>query len=206
MYTVEVIENSKKFGTVEDILTYFYPICDLLKDDVFKICKAKNIYLADFEASYAVAVQQTKLTLDKKYLKAIKKFYKCKNVKSAINFLIQRILNNMKNAGNTKHKFAFKPPKFGDFDINNISNTYVLDEEIEIENLQKLDKETLKKGLKRVWEEAKFDEDFDLEDLKNLCSKYNINLYNVIKKEELESPNFGSYELKNGTKQTFLVF
>jgi len=206
MYAAEILQKSKMIKTVEDIYLNFDLISDLIKEDVLKICKSKNENFADFDASFAASVRQTKLTLSKKHLKAIKKFYNCKNVKNAVNFLIQRIINNMKNAGNLKHKFAFNPPKFGDFNENYISKNYDIHQHLEIENMQELDEETLKNGLKKVWEDGKFDTDFDLQDFENLCSKYNVNLYDIASKEELEIPNLGSYELKNGAKQTFLFF
>ncbi len=208
MYTTsELIINSKKFTKVEDLYLNFDLISDLLKEDVQRICLAKNIFFSDFDASFATSVAQTRATLTKKHLRAIKKrFFACKNLKSAINFLISRILNNMLNANDTKRKFAFKAPKFASLEDYNISKSYNIDTEIELENLENTDKEIIKQGLKKVWEDGKFDADFDLQDLKDLCSKYNINLYNVIDEKELELPNLGTYQLESGLKQGFFVF
>ena len=62
------------------------------------------------------------------------------------------------------------------------------------------------KGLKKVWESGKFDEDFDFQDLKDLCKKYKIDLQDVIDKRELELPNIGSFKLESGGEQTYLIF
>ena len=204
--TSELIINSKKFTKVEDLYLNFDLISDLLKEDVQRICIAKNIFFSDFDASFKFSVAQTRATLTKKYLHAIKKFFDCKNLKIAINFLVARLLNNMKNANDTKRKFAFQAPKFTSLEDYNINKSYNIDDEIELENLEKTDKKRLKKGLKKVWNESKFDADFDLQDLKDLCNKYNVNLYDVVDEKELELPNIGTYELESGLKQGFFVF
>ena len=205
MDTTTIIASSKKFKNVEDLYLNFDLISDLLKEDIQKICVAKSLYFADFEASFKVALSQTKKTLVKKNLRGVKRFFSCTNLKDALKWLQSRILNNMLNATCTKHKFAFKPPKIRDFEDYNISKDYDLDEEILLEDLKKIDKETLKKNLKKVWDEAKFDEDFDMQDLKDLCKKYKIDLYEVVTKEELETPNLGLIE-QNGLKQSYLIF
>lgn len=206
MNTATLIANSNKFTKVEDLYLNFDLISDLLKEDVQRICLAKNIFFSDFDASFATSVAQTRATLLKKHLRAIKRFFACKNLKIAINFLVARLLNNMQNASDTKRKFAFKAPKFATLEDYNISKSYDIDDEIELENLQKKDKLIIKNGLKKVWADSKFDADFDLQDLKDLCFKYNINLYDVIDEKELELPNLGTYKLESGLKQGFFCF
>ena len=204
--TAELIINSSKFKKVEDLYLNFDLISDLLKEDVQKICSSKNIFFSDFDASFATSVAQTRATLTKKHLVAIKRFFDCKNLKSALNFLVARLLNNMLNANDVKRKFAFKAPKFTDVKDYTINKSYNIDTEIELENLENTNKDILKQGLKKVWEDSKFDADFDLQDLKDLCLKYNVNLYDVIDEIELELPNLGTYELDSGLKQGFFVF
>jgi len=205
-YGSSLIINSGKFKIIEDLIYKIDLIGEVLREDIERICKARKFYFSDFEASFKVGLSQTKLTLTKKNLKAVKKFYSCKNLKKALEWLQSRILNNMRLAANLKHKFAFEAPKFGAFEDYNISKYYDIDTEIEIENLQKMNKNELIKGLRRVWEEDKYDEDFDLQDLKDLCLKFDISLYDVISKKELELPNIGNFKLGNGKKQTFLIF
>ncbi len=204
--TAELIINSNKFKKVEDLFLNFDLISDLLKEDVQRICTSKNIFFSDFDASFAISVFQTRATLLKKHLRAIKKrFFNCSNLKNALKFLTERLLNNMKNANSEKHNFAFQAPKFTDIKDYK-GKSYDIDTEIELENLEKKDKVILKEGLKKVWNESKFDADFDLQDLKYLCSKYNVSLYDVVDEKELELPNLGTYELESGLKQGFFVF
>jgi len=205
MDTISLISNSSKFNKIEDLYTNLGFIAELLKEDIFQICKAKNIYFSDFEASFKVALSQTKKTLFRKNLRGVKRFFNCSNLRNCLKWFRNRLINNMENANDLKHKFAFVAPSFTAYEDYNISKTYDIDKEIELENLLKMDKETIKQGLRKVWESGKFDEDFDFLDLKDLCYKYKIDLYDVIDKRELELPNIGSYELKSGKRQTFLM-
>ncbi len=207
MDTATLIIDSGKFKKVEDLFLNFDLISDLLKEDISRICQSKNIFFSDFDASFKASVAQTRATLTKKHLRAIKKrFLGCSNLKNALKFLTGRLLNNMRNANDTKHNFAFKAPKFTGFEDYNINKSYNIDDEIELENLEKKDKVILKEGLKKVWEDGKFDADFDLQDLKDLCFKYKISLYDVIDEKELELPNIGTLRLESGLKQGFFCF
>ena len=206
MDTTTLILNSGKFKTTEDLYKNLDFIADLIKEDLQNICKAKRIFFSDFEASFKVALSQTKETLLKKNLKGVKKFFGCTNLKESLRWFRNRLLNNMQNANNLKHSFAFKPPKFSDFEDYNISKDYDLDLELEIEEIEKFDKETIKKALKKVWKEAKFDPDFNFDDLKDLCNKYKINLYDIIDKEELKAPRIGFFKKENGLKQGYFIF
>ena len=206
MYAAEILQKSKMIKTVEDIYLNFDLISDLIKEDVLKICKSKNENFADFDASFAASVRQTKLTLSKKHLKAIKKFYNCKNVKNAVNFLIQRIINNMKNAGNLKHKFAFNPPKFGELH-ENIASSKDDFEALEMElELQKIDKTEIKNGLKKVWENAVTDMYFDLEDFEILCNKNGFESVEVLGYDPYELPNIKTEQTESGYSQLVLFF
>ena len=206
MDTSTLILNSAKFNKVEDLVFSLDLISDLIKEDIQKICRAKSLFFSDFEASFKVALNQTKNTIKKKNLTGVKRFFSCTNLKEALKWLQARIINNMINASNIKHNFGFKAPIFGSLEDYNISKSYDIDKEIEIEKMMKMDKEEIKKGLKKVWEEGKYDPDFDLQDLQDLCEKYNVNLYDVVDKKELELPNIGTYKLNNGLKQTFFLY
>lgn len=68
------------------------------QDDVFKIAKSKRIFFADFDFTYASAVEILRKQLLKIHLKGIKKFFlNCDNLENALKWLISRILNNMRN-------------------------------------------------------------------------------------------------------------
>jgi len=205
MDTISLIANSGKFKTTQDLYKNIDILASLLKQDLENICKAKSLFFSDFEASFKVALSQTKKTLRKKNLKGVKKFFRS-NLQESLRLLRNRLLSNMKNANNLKYSFAFNPPVFSSFEDYNISKDYDLDLELEIEEIEKFDKETIKKALKKMWKEAKFDPDFNFDDLKDLCNKYKINLYDIIDKEELKAPKIGFYKKENGLRQGYFIF
>mgnify|MGYP006316156589 FL=1 len=51
---------------------------------------------------------------------------------------------------------------------------------IQILDIQKLDKSIIKKGLLKVWEEARYDKDFDYIDFTELCVKYGFDVDEVV--------------------------
>jgi len=149
MDTISLIKNSTKFNKVEDLYLNFDLISELIKDDLLKICKSKNLYFSDFEASFKVALVQTKKTLSKTNLKGVQKFFDCPNIESALKWLQSRIINNMLNSNYLKHNFAFKAPIFESLKNYNINKTYDIEKEMELENLVKIDKKELIQGLKK---------------------------------------------------------
>ena len=99
---------------------------------------------------------------------------------------------------NKKYKL-YAAPQFCTLHENIESNDYI-DILLINDELMKFDKNTLKIGLKNIWEESIFDEDFDYEDLKYLCNRFKIDISEIsgngvinmqkFKKEQAESGNF----------------
>ena len=65
-----------------------------------------------------------------------------------------------------------------DFQYNQ-GNNY-LENEVLLFELERLDREIIKTGLKKVWDEAKYDEDFDYVDFSELCTKYGFDADEVV--------------------------
>ncbi|AXH16471.1 hypothetical protein CP985_14155 [Malaciobacter mytili LMG 24559] len=55
----EIIKNSKKIVTVNDLINNIELITDVIKEDILIIAKAKKIYFADFDFTYGDAVALT---------------------------------------------------------------------------------------------------------------------------------------------------
>ena len=80
-------------------------ISDLLKEDVIRITKAAGGFCDEsFEEKYAQAIEWTKKQLNKHHLKLYKRIFTCKSVKQALNFLLIRITNNVRNQFDAKRK------------------------------------------------------------------------------------------------------
>ena len=72
---------------------------------------------------------------------------------------------------NPKYKIFLNLEKIDIYRDNNQGNNY-LENEVLLFELERLDREIIKTGLKKVWDEAKYDEDFDYVDFSELCTKY----------------------------------
>jgi len=105
MTNIEIIANSKKIKTVEDILKNIDLISDLIKEDVKRIIRSAGFFIDElFEEKYAAAIKWTKKQLDKHHLLLYQRIYKCKNIKQVLNLLLIRITNNVRNQFDSKRK------------------------------------------------------------------------------------------------------
>lgn len=81
-----------------------------------------------------------------------------------------------------------------------------IEEEIEFEKLKKLPKESIKKALKKVWKDSKYDLDFDYLDFEELCCKFGFNANEVVGSHVFEEPKFSKYQVEIGQFQLKLLF
>ena len=97
MKLIKILNHSNKIKTIDDLLNNFDSIVEIARDDIFRIAKSKKIYFADFDYTYADAVEMLRNQLAKLKLKGIRRFLGFKNVANAVSWLITRILGNMRN-------------------------------------------------------------------------------------------------------------
>ncbi|KLD97543.1 hypothetical protein [Aliarcobacter butzleri] len=180
MNTIEILIYYSKLKTVQDLVNNIDLVTDIVKDDVYKIAKSKQIYFADFDFTYSTAVSVLNNQIKKKHLNGVKRFFKLENIEDKLNWLISRILNNMLNlTTNPKYKLYFNPKKI-DIYKGNYQENDDFERIIQILDIQKLDKSIIKEGLCRVWQKAIYDKDFDYLDFTELCEKYGFEADKVL--------------------------
>jgi len=202
---IDILQNSK-IKTVSDLVKNLDAIADLAKNDVVRIAKSKKIFFSDFDFAYRTGFEMLKNTLQKsKIPRSAAKFLKCENLENAVKWLLSRIINNMKNATtNQKYKTYYSPPNFREIHENIESSKNDFKElAIEIE-LSKIGKKQIKNGLKKVWEIATFDMDFDLHDFEDLCGKYGFESTEVLGYDPHELPVLKSELTESGHSQLVL--
>ncbi|MEA2019027.1 MAG: hypothetical protein U9N59_11320 [Campylobacterota bacterium] len=201
----DILKINNNIITVYDLMNNIDAIIEISRNDVSKIAKSKQIYFADFDTTYAIATKILKKQLQKNHLKSIKKFYASKNLSIACNWLVSRLLNNMRNiTTNPKYKL-YCAPTFTRFN-EDIKSNHELESMLELMDLEKADKATLIGGLKKVWRDSKYDIDFDYQDFVYLCKKFNIEVKDVISKSEFEQPKFSVLQVTCGNKQLVMCF
>lgn len=206
-YTINDILQNSKIKSVNDLIANIDAVAELAKDDIARIAKAKKIYFTDFDFAYKSGIEMLKNTLQKsKIPRAASKFLKCENIENAVKWLLARLLNNMKNATTNPNYKTYCCPEFGELHENIASskNDY---EELEMElELSKIDKQQIKNGLKKVWENATFDMDFDLQDFELLCNKYGFKSSEILGYDPYELPVLKSELTGSGHSQLVLFF
>ena len=203
MQLVEILSHSNKIKTIDDLLDLLDLILELARENVYKIAKSKRIIFSDFDFTFSYAVEILKKQLKKKHLKAIDRFFKCENMDSAINWLIGRILNNMRNTVDQRFSQYCFPQVIQLYEVLDEAEK---DEATEVPNLEKIDKFILKEGLTKLWKESIFDMDFMYKDMQYLCEKLELNIDEIIAPETMNLPKFKKEQTESGHSQLVLVF
>jgi len=205
MQLVEILSHSNKIKTVDDLLNHFDLVVELARDDIYKIAKSKRLLFSDFDFAYADAVEMLKSQLQKSHLKGISRFLKCENIANAVSWLIERLLNNMRNITTNQKYKLYCAPSFGQLH-ENIKSNDELEAVLELMELEKFDRDTIKKGLQSISKNAMFEEDFDYFDMEYLCKKFDLSIKDVFGTDDLVKLNLKKEQTESGHSQLVFVF
>ena len=205
MQLVEILSHSNKIKTVDDLLNHFDLVVELARDDIYKIAKSKRLLFSDFDFAYADAVEMLKSQLQKSHLKGISRFLKCENIANAVSWLIERLLNNMRNITTNQKYKLYCAPSFGQLHENIKSNDEI-EEVLELMELEKFDKDTIKKGLQTIWNNSILEEDFDYFDMEYLCKKFGFEVSEIIGTEAINLQKYKKEQTQSGHSQLMMVF
>ena len=205
MQLVEILSHSNKIKTVDDLLNHFDLVVELARDDIYKIAKSKRLKFSDFDFAYADAVEMLKSQLQKSHLKGVSRFLKCENIANAVSWLIERLLNNMRNITTNQKYKLYCAPSFGQLH-ENIKSNDELDAVLELMELEKFDKDTIKKGLQTIWNNSILEEDFDYFDMEYLCKKFGFEVSEIIGTEAINLQKYKKEQTRSGQVQLMMVF
>jgi hypothetical protein len=205
MQLVEILSHSNKIKTIDDLLNHFDLVVELARDDIYKIAKSKRLLFSDFDFAYADAVEILKSQLQKSHLKGISRFLKCENIANAISWLIERLLNNMRNITTNQKYKLYCAPSFGQLHENIKSNNEI-EAVLELMELEKFDRDTIKKGLQTIWENSMFEEDFDYFDMEYLCKKFGFEVSQIVGTEAINLQKYKKEQTQSGHSQLMMVF
>lgn len=205
MQLVEILSHSNKIKTVDDLLNNFDLIIELARDDIYKIAKSKRLLFSDFDFAYGDAVEMLRSQLQKSHLKGISRFLQCENISNAVSWLIERLLNNMRNITTNQKYKLYCAPSFGQLHENIKSNDEI-EEVFELIELEKFDKDTIKKGLQTIWNNSILEEDFDYFDMEYLCKKFGFEVSQIVGTEAINFQKFKKEQTQSGHSQLMMVF
>jgi uncharacterized membrane-anchored protein YjiN (DUF445 family) len=205
MQLVEILSNSNKIKTVDDLLNHFDLVVELAREDILKIAKSKRLKFNDFDFAYADAVEMLKSQLQKSHLKGISRFLQCENISNAVSWLIERLLNNMRNITTNQKYKLYCAPSFGKLH-ENIKSNDELENMLELMELEKFDKDTIKKGLQTIWKNSMLDEDFDYFDMEYLCKKFGFEVSQIFETEAINLQKYKKEQAESGHSQLVIIF
>ena len=195
MNAIEILINYSKLETVQNLVDNIDLVTDIIKDDVYKIAKSKRIYFYDFDFTYGCSVEIIKEQLLKKHLQGIQRFFNFDNLENGLKWFISRILNNMRNITTNTNFKLFINLKISNFEYKVYADNDDFEKMIQILDIQKLDKSIIKKGLLKVWEEARYDKDFDYIDFTELCVKYGFDVDDVVGSYSFNQIQYKKYQV-----------
>lgn len=205
MQLVEILSHCNKIKTVDDLLNHFDLVVELARDDIYKIAKSKRLLFGDFDFAYADAVEMLKSQLQKSHLKGISRFLQCENIANAVSWLIERLLNNMRNITTNQKYKLYCAPSFGQLH-ENIKSNDELEAVLELMELEKFDRDTIKKGLQTIWENSIFEEDFDYFDMEYLCKKFGFEVSQIVGTQAINLQKYKKEQTESGHSQLVFVF
>ena len=195
MNAIEILINYSKLETVQNLVDNIDLVTDIIKDDVYKIAKSKRIYFYDFDFTYGCSVEIIKEQLLKKHLQGIQRFFNFDNLENGLKWFISCILNNMRNITTNTNFKLFINLKISNFEYKVYADNDDFEKMIQILDIQKLDKLIIKKGLSKVWQEARYDKDFDYIDFTELCQKYGFEADDVVESHASTQIKFKKYQV-----------
>ena len=153
-------------------------------------------------------------TAKKVHLKAIKKLNKCQDIEYLSKWLVSRLLNTMVNIS-TNIKYLNYLPSYkirlyyeeeqATLELDDKNFAYILAEE-DVKKILKYDRNKIKTGLKKVWEDAMDDKEFDLQDFQDLCHKYGFEMDDVLGYDPKQVPIIKVERTESGHSQFVLFF
>lgn len=206
MYLKDILIHNSKLRTMEDLKSNIDAVIELARDDVKRVAKSKSKFFADFDSTFSIASKMLKSTISKVHLKGVKRILSCEKIDETANWIVARLLNNMQNiTQNNNYANYFKIDIKDDVDYRLIceDDDFM---QIDIKNdLQKIDRDTLKIGLKKAWNEGMYD-DFDVFEFEKLCKDFDFNSFDVLGYDPKEIPKFTTLAVAGGHQQLAFVF
>lgn len=174
-----IIIETNQIKSHKDLIERFEVITDIIKDDVMYVLQNKRYSFEDFHVFYSAACEMTFLTLQKVHLKSVKRFY-CSSIDESIRWIIRRVISNIRNiAFDSRYRRHISVKKLF-HDESTILLPDSIDIEVMIDELHRFDRLIIFQGLRKTWDDAKEDFDFDEIDFQELCEKFGFTVEEVM--------------------------
>lgn len=204
METIKIIKSINKFDNSIDLINNIDSILEILKNDILKFSHLKKVYFTDFDFTFSQATMIFKNQITKIHLRGIKKFLNENDIEKSIKWLFSRIFNLMISLITNKKLKLYCVPALIEFNENIKSNYNLGKVFVELE-LERFDKDTLKNGLKIIWKNSIFEEDFDYFDIEYLCKKFELDVSEIVDTQTIYMQKYDKEKVENGKFQLIFI-
>lgn len=202
-FQIEKIKSMSKDNLIVELQSPESWIYELMRDDAISLFFNTGGYTdGNFSTDdlYKLGVDTTIEQIKKRY------FFNLKTADntSIINKIRSRITNNIKNYFSPLRKTNYLNINQYFLTIEEDSEAFekILDEI----DLKKIDIETIKVGLIRVWQDALTDTTFDIIDFEQLCEKFMFKPNELLGYDPYTIPAMAKESCNNGNYQLVLIF
>ena len=202
-FQIQKIKSMSKDDLIVELLNPESWIYELIKDDTISLFLNTGGYTNEKFSTddlYKLGVDTTIGQIKKRY------FFNLKTADntSIINKISSRITNNIKNYFSPLRKINYLGIEqyFYQTEDYNQSFERIIDEL----NLQKIDKESIKVGLTKVWQDALTDTTFDIMDFEELCKRFQFDLNEILGYDHKIIPLMAKESCNNGNYQLVFIF
>lgn len=202
-FQIQKIKSMSKDDLIVELLNPESWIYELIKDDTISLFLNTGGYTNEKFSTddlYKLGVDTTIGQIKKRY------FFNLKTADntSIINKISSRITNNIKNYFSPLRKINYLGIEqyFYQTEDYNQSFERIIDEL----NLQKIDKEIIKVGLTKVWQDALTDTTFDIMDFEELCKRFQFDLNEILGYDHKIIPLMAKESCNNGNYQLVFIF
>ncbi|MGH2277531.1 hypothetical protein ACRCD7_00155 [Aliarcobacter sp. ERUVET-7] len=148
---------------------------------------------------YRIGVENTIIQLNKRY------FFDLNNDNFLIlNKIRSRIVNNIRNYFSPVRRINYT--QFNNYLIQIEDSDNTFEKIVQEIDLEKIDRETIKIGLKKVWENSIVDMDFDMQDFQDICEKFGFRTLDILNYDPYILPQMSKEACNNANYQLVLVF
>lgn len=202
-FQIQKIKSLSKDKLIAELIDSKSWIFEIIKEDCMNLFKRTggfySLGLQDDDL-YKLSVDITIMQIEKRYFFDIK----LDNNILILHKIKSRITNNMRNYFSPTRKINFL--QFQNLYLPNEEYHETFDQIIFEFDLQKINKKTIKNGLRKVWNDAIADMDFDLQDFKELCAKFGFTPLDILLYDPYIVPQMSMEAANNRDYQLVLVF
>lgn len=201
-FQIEKIKSISKDNLIVELQSPESWIYELMRDDAISLFLNTGGYINkkfSTDDLYTLGVNITAKQISKRCF-----FSKIEDYDLILKKTKSRVVNNIRNYFSPLRKVNYK--NMNQHLYFTEEHTESFEEILDELDLQKVDKETIKVGLAKVWQDSMTDTTFDIIDFEELCERFQLKSNEVLGYDPYAIPLMAKKSCNNGNYQLILIF